>query len=57
MDSYYSKWLVPNKHYKLLRPGHVCEDLKNLVWWVEENDDKVWIKNEFIGFDWLTTNK
>jgi len=40
MDSYFGRWLVPNKHYKLLRPGKVCEDLKNIVWWTEEHDDK-----------------
>ena len=38
MDSYFGRWLGRNKHYKELRPDSVCEDLKNLVWWVQEHD-------------------
>jgi len=39
MDSYFGRWLKPNKHYKLVRPEHICDDLKNAVWWATEHDD------------------
>ena len=31
MDSYFGRWLSPNKHFKPLRANYVCDDLKNLV--------------------------
>jgi hypothetical protein len=31
-DSYFGRWLKNGKHFKLLRPDKLCDDLKNVVW-------------------------